>query len=109
MKPPKYKDIQERLPGLTQPLLDSIQTEFLEIKQVDRSCEKFQAIASKISGLEASKYVVFSKFMHKEDRSQETFVFLDERGETLRHVSGRELALNGLLEGCDLQLNDEYE
>lgn len=109
MKTPKYKDIQERLPALSKPLLDAIQTEFLEIKQVDRSCEKFQLISSKIPELQESKYVVFSKFMRKEDRALETYVFLDKTGQTLHHVSGRELELHGLLEGCDLELNDEFD
>ncbi len=109
MKNLKYKDIQERLPALSKPLLDSIQTAFLEIRQVDRSCEKFQSISSQIPELQECKYVVFSRFMKKKDRHAESFVFLGERGETLRHVSGRELELYGLLEGCDLELNDEFD
>lgn len=109
MKTPKYKDLHERLPALSKPLLDSIQTEFLEIKQVNRSCEKFQFISSKIPELKESKYVVFSKYMRKEDRALETYVFLDKTGQTLQHVSGRDLELYGLLEGCDLELNNELD
>lgn len=108
MKNLKYKDIQERLPELSKPLLDSIQTEFLEIRQVDRSCEKFQSTSLEIPELQDCKYVVFSRFMKKKDHHAETFVFLGERGQTLSHVSGRELELYGLLEGCDLELNDGF-
>ena len=106
---PKYKNIEERLPELPDVLLASIQSEFLEIKHLDKTCDKFQKLSGQISDLKNSDYVVFSKYMKREDRKHETFIFVDDKGDVVCHVSGRELELYGLLEGCDLEVNNEFD
>lgn len=109
MSTSKYKNIDERFPELTHVLRNSIQSEFLEIKHIDKSCDKFKKLSEKITDLQKSDFVVFSKYIKKGDHKHETFAFIDDRGKVVCHVTGRELELYGMLEGCgDLEVNDEF-
>jgi hypothetical protein len=105
----KYKDLEERLPKLQQVLCSSLQNDFLEIRKIDKSCDKFQKLSEEHPELEESVYVIFSKYIKREDHQNETFVFIDAKGEALCHVSGREIALYGMLEGCGLEMNEDYQ
>ena len=105
---PKYKNLEQQLPQLQDVLLSSLQSEFLEIKKVRKECEKFQSIAQKYPELLKSEYVIFSKFVKKGDHQHETFIFIDAQGAAVAHISGRDLELYGMLEGCDLEVNEEF-
>ena len=105
---PKYKNLEERLPLLQEVLCTSLQSEFLEIKKVRKECEKFQNIARKHPELLKCEYVIFSKFVKKGDHRHETFIFIDAKGAAVAHISGRDLELYGMLEGCDLEVNEEF-
>lgn len=108
-QPNKYKNLEEKLPKLWKVLISSLQTDFLEIKKIDKSCEKFQKLTKEHPELKDSVYVIFSKYIKREDHQYETFVFIAEDGETLSHVSGREIALYGMLEGCGLEVNEDFQ
>lgn len=106
----KYSNLKEMLPGLQKVLLDSIQGEVLEIKKVKLSCEKFEGICTKFPKLTDAHYVIYSPFIAKSHHAYETFLFLDETGNEICHVSGQDMVLYGLLEPCqDLILNEEYQ
>ena len=64
----KYKNLEQRLPKLQEVLLSSLQSEFLEIKKVRKEGEKFQNIARKYPELLKSEYVIFSKYIKKDNR-----------------------------------------
>ena len=106
--PDKFSNLEERLPKLQQVLCASLQTDFLEIRKIDKSCEKFQKLAEKIPEIKSAVYVIFSKYIKREDHENETFVFIDGEGESVCHVSGRDIALYGMLEGCGLEVSEEY-
>ena len=106
---PKYANIDERFPELTNVLRDSIQSEILEIRHIDKSCDKFKKMSEKITELQQCDFVVFSKYIKKGDHKYETFAFIDDKGKIVCHVPGREMELYGMLEGCgDLEVNDEF-
>jgi len=106
----KYTNLEEKLPNLQPVLLDAIQTEFLEIQSIDRTCEKYLAACEKIPELSEAYCVVYSKYIKKSDHRYEKFIFLDETGKEVCNVSGQEMELYGLLSSCmSLELSKEYE
>ncbi len=105
----KFIDLESRLPKLQEVLCTSLQNDFLEIKRINRECEKFQKLAENHPELAGSVYVIFSKYIKRENHQNETFVFIGEDGETVCHISGREIALYGMLEGCGLEVNEAFE
>ena len=106
----KYANIQEKLPNLQSVLLSAIQTEFLEVQSIDKKCDKYLAACEKIPALGDAAWVVYSKYVKKSDHRYEKFIFLDETGKEVCHVSGQEMELYGLLSSCmSLELSKEYE
>lgn len=106
----KYENIENELPKLQKVLLDAIQSDFLEIKSVNKTCEKYLKACEAIPALKDAHFVVFSKFIKKSDHRYERFVFLDKEGHEVCDVSGQEMGLHGLLEPClNLSLSEEYE
>ena len=106
----KYSNLEEKLPGLQKTLLDSIQGEVLEIKKIRLSCDKFEAICTKFPSLSKAHFVIYSPYVAKSYHAFESFIFLDEVGNDICHVSGKDMALYGLLEPCkDLMLSEEYQ
>lgn len=107
-QPPKFKNLEADLPKLQAVLCTSLQNDFLEIRKIDKTCDKFQKLLGDYPELDKSVYVIFSKYIKREDHHNEMFVFIDDEGETVCHVSGREIALYGMLEGCGLEVNEEF-
>jgi len=106
----KYANIQNELPELQKVLLDAIQSEFLEIKSVEKQCDKYKEACEKIENLDKARFVVFSKYIKKSDHRYEKFIFLDEKGHEVCDVSGQDMELYGLLGQCmNLELSEEYE
>lgn len=105
----KYSNIQEELPKLPQVLLNTIQSDVLEIKSVDKACKKYIEACVKIPELQNAHYVVFSKYIDKENHSYEKFIFLGREGEELFDVSGAQMELYGLLSCTSLNYTQEYE
>ncbi len=109
MTVPKYKNIDERFPELVDVLKNSIQSETLEIKHIDKSCEKFKKVSERIPELKKCEFVVFSKYVKRGDHKYETFVFVDDNGKIVCHLNGSELELYGMLDNCyDLEENEEF-
>ena len=105
----KYENLQELVPELQTVLSDSIQADCLEIRRIDTSNEKFQLILERFPVLRDAIYVVYSKFIKKCDHQHETFIFLNDVGHSISHVSGRELALYGIIKPCEeFSISDEY-
>lgn len=105
----KYDNLQDVIPKLQSVLVEAIQSEFLEIKRVNKECEKFIASCTQISELKNAEYVIFSQHIKKNEHKNEMFVFIDKEGTIVKHVSGREMELYGLLESCaSLHISDEY-
>ena len=106
----KYENIETELPKLQKVLLDAIQSDFLEIKGVNKECEKYLKACDEIPELQNAHFVVYSKYIKKSDHRYEKFIFLDKEGHEVCVVNGQEMALYGLLEPCmSLSLSKEYE
>jgi len=105
----KYANLKDVMPNLMPVLRDAIQSEFLEIKKINRECEKFIATCGNFPELNEAEYVIFSHHMKKNEHKYEIFVFIDGKGKTVRHLTGREMELYGLLDSCsNLHLSEEY-
>lgn len=105
----KYDNLKDVIPKLQPVLREAIQSEFLEIKKIDKECEKFINLSEHITELQKAEYVIFSHHIKKNEHKYEMFVFIDADGEIVRHVSGREMELYGLLEPCaSLHVSEEY-
>ena len=105
----KYKNIELQLPKIPKVLLNTIQSDVLEIKRVKKSCHKYKTACSKIPKLKNAEYVVYSKYIEKKDHKYEHFVFLDNSGAEVCNVSGQEMELYGLLSCENLPYSEEYE
>ena len=101
--------IENELPNLLKVLKEAIQSDFLDIKLVDNSCDKYKSECSRCIVMEGAKYVVFSPYVKKEDHKYEQFIFLDETGKTLCHAGGKDFELYGMLKPCiNLEMTEEY-
>ena len=105
----KYDNLKDVMPKLQPVLIEAIQSEFLEIKEINKGCEKYIASCDKIPELKSAVYVIFSHHMKKNEHKYEVFVFIDGDGAIVRHVTGREMELYGLLDSCtSLHVSDEF-
>ena len=105
----KYKNIETELPQLPKVLLNTIQSDVLEINKVDKVCGKYVGACEKIPKLAEAEYVVYSKYVQKKDHKYEQFIFLDKTGAEVCHVSGKDMELYGLLSCESLAYSEEYE
>ena len=106
----KYSNIENELPNLVQVLRDALQSDFLNIRLIDKSCDKYIRECGKFCTLAEAKYVIFSPHVKKEDHKHEVFVFIDETGNTLCHVGGGDMDLHGLIQPIsNLELSEEYK
>jgi hypothetical protein len=105
----KYDNLKDVMPNLLPVLRDAIQSEFLEIKKINKECEKYIATCENFPELKKAEYVIFSHHIKKNEHKHEIFVFIDEEGNTVKHLTGREMELYGLLDSCsNLHLSEEY-
>jgi hypothetical protein len=105
----KYDNLKEVMPNLMPVLRDAIQSEFLEIKKIDKKCQKFIATCDHFPELKQAEYVIFSHHIKKNEHKYEMFVFIDGVGDVVRHVSGADMELYGLLDSCtNLHLSRDY-
>lgn len=105
----KYDNLKDVMPNLLPVLRDAIQSEFLEIKKINKECEKYIATCENFPELQKAGYVIFSHHIKKNEHKHEIFVFIDEKGNTVKHLTGREMELYGLLDSCsNLHLSEEY-
>jgi len=106
----KYQNIHVELPELQKILLDAIQSEFLEIQSIEKTCEKFIQISEVIPVLKKSEFVIYSKYIRKSEHKHEKSVFIDDKGVTLHSVDGQEMELYGLFSPCmKLEFSKEYQ
>jgi len=105
----KYANLKEVIPNLLPVLETAIQSEFLEIRKIHKACEKFVETSHSFPELAKAEYVIFSQHIKKNEHKNEVFVFIDAKGNTVKHLTGREMELYGLLDSCsNLQLTEEY-
>jgi hypothetical protein len=105
----KYDNLKEVIPNLLPVLAEAIQTDFLEIKKINKECEKYIASCELFPELKKAEYVIFSQHIKKNEHKNEMFVFIDGEGNMVCHVPGFQMELYGLLGACtDLHLSDEY-
>jgi len=105
----KYDNLKEVIPNLMPVLRDAIQSEFLEIKKIDKECEKYIATCKQFPELKKAEYVIFSHHIKKNEHKYEIFVFIDGEGNTVRHITGADMELYGLLGSCsNLHVSEEY-
>jgi len=97
----KYSNLDELVPDLLPVLKESVQDDRLEIRKLDKESEKCQAVRANFPVLHEAKYVIYSKFIKKSEHEHEIFIFLDDKGKSVAHISGRELALYGLIKPCE--------
>ena len=88
----KYENIENELPKLQKVLLDAIQSDFLEIRGIEKVCEKYLNACDEIPALKDAQFVVFSKYIKKSDHRYEKFIFLDAEGKEVCNVSGQEIS-----------------
>ena len=105
----KYQNIKEELPELPEILLNTIQSDVLEIMRIDKSCEKYIDTCEKIPELKNAFFVVYSKYIDKSNHKYEKFIFLDERGAEIHDASGLNIELYGLLLCNNLLFTPEYK
>ena len=105
----KYENLQDLVPELLNVLQESIQNDLLEIRRINTSVEKFQAVLTRFPQLKDATYVIYSKYIKKCDHQHETFIFVTELGSSITHVSGRDLALYGIIKPCEeFAITKEY-
>jgi len=105
----KYENLHELVPELQAVLLESIQSDCLEIRRINTSVDKFQKVLERFSVLQDAVYVIYSKYIKKCDHQHETFIFLNDVGHSIAHISGRELALYGIIKPCEeFAVSQEY-
>ena len=105
----KYANIRSELPKLPEVLLNTIQSEVLEINRIDRACEKYAGACDKFPKLKDAQFVVYSKYIDKANHKYEKFIFLDKEGAEVCDVSGVEMELYGLLSCTNLSYSEEYQ
>ena len=106
----KYENIKTELPNLPEVLLNTIQSECLEIRSLQKECPKYLQACSKIPKLKDAFYVVYSQYIEKANHKYEKFIFLANDGTEICDVSGTEMELYGILHDCDnLSLSEEYK
>lgn len=105
----KYQNIEQELPQLPKVLLNTIQSDVLEIKNIQKDCDKYLSACIKIPDLEKAIYVVYSKYINKNDHDFEKFIFLDEYGAEVCNVSGKDMELYGMLSCTNLNYSEEYQ
>lgn len=105
----KYENIKEELPMLSEILLNTIQADILEIKRVDKCCKRFNEAMQKVPKLQDAEYVVFSKYIERENHPYEKFIFLSKEGEEIFDASGTQMELYQLLAATNLRYTPEYE
>ncbi|QHG90952.1 hypothetical protein CVO_03460 [Sulfurimonas sp. CVO] len=105
----KYSNIEKELPKLPELLLNTIQSDVLEVKSIDKSCDKYLDACSKIPEFKDAHYVVYSKYIDKKNHKFERFIFLGKEGEELFDISGAEMELHGLLSCTNLSYTPEYK
>ncbi len=105
----KYENLEELVPELLPVLKQSIQTDYLEIRRINKAAEKFLKVLERFPQLDAAVYVVFSKYIKKCNHDHESFVFVDEKGHSIAHISGRELQLYGIILPCEeFEISEDY-
>ena len=106
----KYQNIHVVLPELQKVLLDAVQSDFLEIQSIEKSCEKFIQISELIPVLKKAEFVIYSKYIRKSEHQHEKFIFIDDKGVTLHSVDGNDMELYGLFSPCmKLKFSEEYK
>lgn len=105
----KYENINEELPKLPEILLNTIQADILEIKKIDKCCKRFNEAMQKVPRLQDAEYVVFSKYIEKENHPYEKFIFLSKEGDEIFDASGTQIELYQLLTATNLRHTPEYE
>lgn len=97
----KFENLESEFIDLPEVYKNSLQNEILEIKKINKDCEKFKNISKDIDGINNAEYVIFSKFMGKKFHELETFIFINHTGKTVCNLSGRELDLYNMIMDCD--------
>ncbi|MDA7817680.1 hypothetical protein N9A28_05775 [Sulfurimonas sp.] len=105
----KYANIEEMLPNLPKVLLNTIQSDVLEIKSLDKTCGKYMDACKKTPELDNADFVVYSKYMDKANHKYEKFIFLAKDGSEVCDVSGQNMELYGLLACTSLSFSQAYE
>lgn len=105
----KYENLKEELPKLSDVLYNTIQSDILEIKKIDKCCKRFNEAVMKMPQLQETEYVVFSKYIDRGNHTYEKFIFLAEDGKEIFDASGSSLELYGMLGATNLHFTKEYK
>lgn len=105
----KYENIESELPKLPKVLLNTIQSDVLEIRIVNKLCTKYLSLCDDTPNIKNAVYVVYSKYIQRSDHGFEKFIFLDKDGAEVCDVSGQKIELYGLLLCTNLKLSERYK
>jgi hypothetical protein len=97
----KFENLEEELADLQDVLLNSLQKEVLDIKQLNKESQKFQTVSQQFPILKEAEYVIYSRFMTKEFHESESFIFVDKTGHSVCTLTGRDLDLYEMIRKCE--------
>lgn len=103
----KYENLDEHLTKLGDVLKQGIQKDVLSIMELNKDSEKFQYVNNNVRNIEKAKYVIFSSFMCKDYHESEQFVFIDEVGNIVCTITGRETDLYDMISNCEHIFNQK--
>lgn len=103
----KFENIETAFVDLPEVFKNSLQNEFLTIKKLNKNSDKYKNVAKNICHIDNAEYVIFSSYMDKEYHQLETFIFVNDTGEIVCNLSGRELDLYNMITDCDKLVETE--
>jgi len=105
----KLEQSIDKFPNLELGLTKAIDKGSLVVVSLNKESEKFKKIVAEHPELNESSYVVYSKEMKKYHQN-EFFIFIDEEGKHIKHLTGQEISLFGIIldEYCVDCNDDEY-
>lgn len=106
----KFENLEDEFVDLPDIFKNSLQSEVLEIKKLNKNSDKFKHICKDVcETIDGAEYVIFSKYMGKEFHKSETFIFVNNTGKIICNLSGRELDLYNMIVDCNnLIETDDY-
>lgn len=97
----KFENLEEEFCDLSDVLKNSLQRDILTIKKLIKSCDKFKKLSLEFPKLKEAEYVIFSEHMKGEYHESESYIFINENGADVCHISGREMDLYDMITDCD--------
>lgn len=103
----KFENLETEFVDLPQVFKNSLQNEVLTIKKLNKESKKYKDVTKSVCNIDKADYVIFSTYMGKEYHTLETFIFVNNTGEVVCNLSGRELDLYNMITDCENLIETE--